>query len=871
MKILPEYLIQYMPEVEAAIEELRLSVIDHAYEMLMCLDVDELTSDEIRQKLDISGIKVENMTEAWLPNGRFYRMYPSIKHHRTRRNAIQSIVKSGGQFEGVWSNDFSSKIESNYNSIQLLRHYELSLPYDGYFYISGDTSRAEDGTVTSDAIAALQSDILLSNALPAGYTYLYVPWPRPVYPDSSGYFYNVHMLQFDRLHYPTWGTHNNYNENIPTSEQYRYDYGAGTPYRTPYWFDYHYAENTYYTESPIYKKYDSESKTWKRCYYEHIEDYYPAYEKLVDGEWVTDNGYHWPISSATTYESSPAVLSNSNSVLPTTFYGILVGKTSSPVVDTANSFTYYYYNRESSSDDKVENTTCYLDEGLPCWPDYSCSKEYGDAEFGPYRFDVLSGYRHFTLDSMNHIKTYKPVWSEESPVFEMMQSNSSDALHPNEIVSRSLYNWFESKQQNNILFPENSTIANNEPPISEITHTSLDRPTYCRINDGTIIAYFLPFSSDQGNNKYLYPAGSYSFYNKLYYFSNDYFIEVDPNKTYSVDSLAVVNNNDIIIYNMKEYDTVPILGMDISNDGLCLDLNGFNAEYGSYVIFREKETFKTHKFWFSDTHDPLVLDTDDTKVYHEMPDEWKAEYSYSNNKSFAVDILGIYDENDEKVYYENDATIELALNGSTSNYEWLTSKFGSYSSDVIATFTIDLNDSWMRVDDSNVRPDYSEPDIFSEMSDTHYIFRSYSNAGVDSSEASIYIYVNVTFPCSLSFKVNNDSERPGNTPPDPPSPSSWDYTKVYVDNNLHTDCHNEVSWVDCEVEFTTTGIHTIKVSYIKDSSQSAYSDCGYLALSKTFTNIGTMSGEIYGEIFTPVAASYAICKLRKVNTPARYI
>ena len=88
MKILPDYLIEYMPELEEAIEELRLSVMDHAYELLKCLDIDELSTDDIRRKLELYDIKVENMTDAWLPNGRFYRIYPSIKHNRSRLNGL---------------------------------------------------------------------------------------------------------------------------------------------------------------------------------------------------------------------------------------------------------------------------------------------------------------------------------------------------------------------------------------------------------------------------------------------------------------------------------------------------------------------------------------------------------------------------------------------------------------------------------------------------------------------------------------------------------------------------------------------------------------------------------------------------------------
>ena len=84
MKILPDYLIEMMPALEEALEELRLSVIDHAYELLKCLDVDELSSDTIRRKLELYDLKIDNMTEEWLPNGKFYRMYPEIKHNRTR-------------------------------------------------------------------------------------------------------------------------------------------------------------------------------------------------------------------------------------------------------------------------------------------------------------------------------------------------------------------------------------------------------------------------------------------------------------------------------------------------------------------------------------------------------------------------------------------------------------------------------------------------------------------------------------------------------------------------------------------------------------------------------------------------------------------
>ncbi len=248
MKVLPDYLIQYMPELEEALEELRLSVIDHAYELLKCLDIDELSSDDIRHKLELYSIKLENMTSDWLPNGRFYRIYSSIKHHRTRYNAIQSIVKSGGQFEGLWSSDFSEKQQFNYKLIQLLRHYQSQSSADGYFYISGDATHNASGSIAGSTLTALSTDVLLAQALPAGYTYIYVPWPRPHYPSDSNYFYNVHMLQYDRLHYAEdcnkpYGDDATYSTKVPASSYY---FNVATAKQPPYWFDYHYVGDDKY-------------------------------------------------------------------------------------------------------------------------------------------------------------------------------------------------------------------------------------------------------------------------------------------------------------------------------------------------------------------------------------------------------------------------------------------------------------------------------------------------------------------------------------------------------------------------------------------------------------------------------------------------
>ena len=362
-----------MPAIEEAIEELRLSVLDHAYELLKRLDIDELTTDEIRKKLELYDITINNMSGEWLPNGRFYRLYPSIKHHRSRQNTIKSIAKSGGRFEGLWSNDYNNQSSNyNFNSIQVARHYEISSNADGYFFVSGDAQQDSNGYVTSSAVTALQTDCLINQSLPAGYTYLYIPWPRPVFPSDSRCFYNVNALAYDRLTYATDCEHqwllyddseqiyhcvDNSEENrfckiytdtdgseyikygsdaascvndfssidndveffkptysslCPASTKYNWNDGTNTPWRLSYWFDYHYMNTMGYI--------------------------YPTNNSV--GQWpITESGTYYnkdndPVepSKAIKYvlDDSCKELDDSKSVFPTKCYIIDRLKTSEP-------------------------------------------------------------------------------------------------------------------------------------------------------------------------------------------------------------------------------------------------------------------------------------------------------------------------------------------------------------------------------------------------------------------------------------------------------------------------------------------------------------------------------------------------------------
>lgn len=415
MKILPNYLIQYMPELEEAIEELRLSVLDHAYDLLKRLDIDELTTDEIRQKLDLYGISVDNMSTDWLPNGRFYRLYPYIKHHRSRKNTIQAIAKSGGQFEGLWSDTFNNKPEFEFKSIQVLRHYDILSDADGYFFVSGNTKKTASGKVKSSVAQALTTDILINQALPAGYTYLYVPWPRPVYPGDVNYFYNVHMLEHDRLHYADDCTHkwfcineadqiyycpensieNQYckitsdgakyrvvedgkltdiyrnsffissdestdvpyfnvddiSADVPASTRYDWKNGIGTPYRTPYWFDYHYMGKMYKTEPNTEDEHNIYYGTWPIL---EIGNYYDEDDDISDPE------------DAVTYVLNDGCkeLADPHSAFPTSCYLKLRQKTTEPNREQKFSFGSPTLTIFSVSDDRFDLFVKFLCETL---------------------------------------------------------------------------------------------------------------------------------------------------------------------------------------------------------------------------------------------------------------------------------------------------------------------------------------------------------------------------------------------------------------------------------------------------------------------------------------------------------------------------
>ena len=661
MKILPNYLIEFMPEIEEAMEELRLSILDHAYELLNCLDINELSSEDIRNKIELFDIHVENMKESWLPNGRFYQIYPYIKHHRTRLNAITSIVRSGGQFEGLWSTNFRKTQAYNYHKIQLVRHYDIASAMDGYFYVSGDTYRNPDGSIASSALVALQSDILLNGALPAGYTYLYVPWPRPHYPSDTEYFYNVNSLLHDRLYYAKhckeYYSDKQYSAidlDKPASytlykdEQGKISDDGINKYRyiSSFWFDYHYIDG--YTLQP--KK--------DRDRYNYIDECGKFVD--VDGNIITDpNDANKMVKYVANddCEYNFNKLNDSNALFPTNCYMLFVGKTTSPDRHQVSKYLQY-----KIIDDIYHESYIGLDEhGYEVYDDVPPI----DEPFGPYRNDALiSTYAFRRRTSFNHIKTYRPVWSEMSPTFALVQSDINRT--PSHY---SFLNWFNRKQNENIISPytkyitdasENkhyTTIRYNNPDITEITHTSYDVPTYSKL-DKIYIGYTVEADNQgkqQGDN---YEISAYYRENKIYYLGEKYPIKYDPTLYYNLISLGYIDENGIdqcsddqtVKFDSDGYIKAYLYGNPSTGELFLNKDQDYTYPHSKYNYITYK-TSKVHKLWFSNTHKDIIL-SKSVDIYNQAGNSNIYEFT-ENSVNLEYTVIGIFDEHGKQVTYSS--------------------------------------------------------------------------------------------------------------------------------------------------------------------------------------------------------------------------
>jgi hypothetical protein len=771
MKILPDYLIQYMPAIEEAIEELRLSVLDHAYEMLQSLDVDELTSDEIRHKLELYDVKVENMSNEWLPNGRFYRLYPYIKHHRTRLNTLKAISTSGGQFEGLWSNDYSNKTTYNYNMIQLMRHYDLKSPLDGYFYVSGNVDRSSANTVNSSVVVALDSDILMSQALPAGYTYLYIPWPRPSYPSDAGYFYQVHMLDYDRLTYTrlcnkiegweldenTGNYVNNSNKvnqvyspitckyrNIgpdegnlwhyfdytssadclndvpfpsnktPASMYYNWNSGKGTPWRTPYWFDYHYMNDvkpsiSQLTNNKLHIDEDTEVDvdsdtvltTWpvtEHGYYVYYDDFgnevvtddpkeATAYKLYVECEELADTKSVFPTN---------CFLHTRNKTTPTNrLVGIKyayneyqIAISSAPSSDNLQNIIDIILNNTSldvyTINDRLNNTPCilcsYLDKTkaeyivslinniedisetiamvepeIDKFGEYSMDEFYDKSErdsdvFGPLRNDVLLKNTLVIKECLNHIKTYKPFWCETIPTLDTSESRYNSGLNPDKPASHSFYYWFKLKQSNN----------RPEVAINDTYDISFIRDNKPPVSEETFTSYTQPTVTRSEDIHVGFLADG----NNNQYDNVELSSTITSNEIYGFGELASIpydpslNYNIISLNHNDSGDQIEItdnitayIEGDPYTEKLYINRNGDTNNSG-YHNYTMYKTSEVHRLYFLNSFEDVSL----TRAYNlcnKHGRENEIFYYTQNEVKFIFTVIALLDENGKRVEYDN--------------------------------------------------------------------------------------------------------------------------------------------------------------------------------------------------------------------------
>jgi hypothetical protein len=838
MKILPSYLIEYMPYLEDAMEELRLSVYDHAFDLLKALDIDELTSDDIRHKLELYDIKIENMSESWLPNGRFYRIYPSIRYNRTRLNALQSVVKSGGQFEGLWSSDFSNKTEFNYKYIQMLRHYMASSPVDGYFYISGDTAIINDGTVSSSAVTALSSDILVDQAMPAGYTYLYVPWPVPHYPTDAGSFYNPHMLLSDRPFYCTYYDSESYDPDapiisweIPASVNYDWEYGSNTPYRMPYWLDYHYMNDM-----------RSDSGKW------------PLEES---GTYKDADGNSASPQDAIAYTVNPSCdeLVDSESVFPTQCWTVLTTITTPPCISEEFYITSFNINYDIPSEIEV------IDNSI----DQFCPDSDGICRGpGPYRADVLSTAYYNLNEVLGHIKVSTSLWSSATtPIYSLfnMYSVGQDST----LESRKLYYWMH--------FDSNGTY---EGYVSIDEYTDYINP-FIHIEEAYRVLYTNPVSGildhDQGDNKEI---SSTVLGNKLFAFGED---DTDDDQNYDPTLSYKLVAAGVDDYGYQQFANIEncYLEGDPSTGLIYLNKNGSptisNLNYVTY------KTSKVHKLWFSSSKDDVTIDSAFSKLYNENGNDEIYYYGGSNTKAFNYNIIGLYNSDGSPVdcdltgytfncYLSDDKYNVLlrilpiieedVIEYDTNSPQWETADsidYPSLSGDYVvfkgkvdptvvtatlATLSFDLDPSsynngwvqWVSLEDDPSTTCHTLPSGAPSTA-LWKIFESYYDSShTDSVTYGMEITVDASSSVTIPVKLCQSSEQ------------HYDYVTVFIDGTQERSLQDTFeTWVDLDLVIPS-GSHTIKIKYSKDSSQSSGSDCGWFAIGKATYDSGKIEDTV---------------------------
>jgi hypothetical protein len=207
MQILPSSQINNLPILEEVLEELRLNVIDHIFEIGDALNLYALNTLELKQKLNLLGLSSIhigkfisldiNSKEFDYISPEFYKMYRKLNQHRGNKMSMDYVLHSAGmmntlvhsntQFynqDSIFENlssffDFSSFRDNQFPELQI---------GDGYIIVPYSSNRLQ---VLKRYLA---TNPIIFNFLPAGYTFIFLSEYRNSY--SNGIFQFDNFLNY---------------------------------------------------------------------------------------------------------------------------------------------------------------------------------------------------------------------------------------------------------------------------------------------------------------------------------------------------------------------------------------------------------------------------------------------------------------------------------------------------------------------------------------------------------------------------------------------------------------------------------------------------------------------------------------------------
>lgn len=230
MQILPQSQIKNLPILEDVLEELRLNIVDHIFNIGDALNLYSLNSEDLKRKLNLLGLTnitigkylsldlSSDIYEFISPE--FYKMYRKLNQHRGNNMAMDYIFHSAGMLNTlVRSNEMFNKETSVFNDsvsfFDFSAYRDNQLPElgigDGYIIVPYDEFTEEKLKLF------LAKNPIIFSFIPAGYTFIFL--------SSYRNLFNNPVLQYDNcLNYEDISNREYmslYWESYRTSEDYR--------------------------------------------------------------------------------------------------------------------------------------------------------------------------------------------------------------------------------------------------------------------------------------------------------------------------------------------------------------------------------------------------------------------------------------------------------------------------------------------------------------------------------------------------------------------------------------------------------------------------------------------------------------------------